>query len=418
MTTLERAQRERQIDILTAIETAAAELDRLRARMTVHPLQDEPYHVSFGRVNDEAGRFVCAAAGKGWGSHGHASLLFEAVEHFHLVAAAGRESAAGRGRAMTPLEIAAQPELRGELHLQRMASDFPQARIGCTQFESLRGPRSVWYPSVWKNPFFEITPTVGDDPSSYRHYLRYQSNNGSASGSSAEECLLHALLEEIERDAVSLFLIDSFLVRDPGPLRVIDLGSLPPDLRSLADHVAVRIGVPPILLEITTDIGVPVIAAIPSGPARFLGLFGAGASLSAAYAAERALGELLQCSLISDWEGMGPVREKRQRRLEPWPTLGLVYQLDRATILSRATVPVVLESAEEPAPGVASQLNATVVRLERAGLEPFAHVWTDEPAHATVLSVLIPGIETFSVAMAGEPVLPTGRGASGCMRST
>jgi len=406
-----RAQRERAASVAHAISTADAELRRLGARVAMEHEHPTPYNVSFATVYDEDDGYVCIASGKGFGEQGRASLLFEGIEHFQLAAAARVAREAGQGRVLTPPELLAQPALRGEMHLNRLASDYPTAAIGCLPYESLDGADTVWFPAIWKNPSFEFSGLEGDDPDTYRAYLRYGSNNGSASGISASEAVLHGLLEQIERDAISMALIDWFIGEEPARPRIIDLATLPRDLRVIATCIEEKLGAPPLLCDLTTDIGVPVLMALPSGPDR-IALYGGGASLSVEYAAERALGELLQSLLIAEWKELAPSRVDRLSVFEPWPRLRRMYQLDLDVLPSSATVTDFRALAGAPIDlGIDDQVDAVVAALGRAGFRVFHRTWSEPTAEVSVKSVLVPGLESFSCfVMAGAPALPTGRG--------
>ena len=69
---------------------------------------------------------------------------------------------------------------------------------------------------------------------------------------------MHAINEIIERDAISLLLIGQFLHQGPAPLRVVEPATLPPALTALHARAEARIGRPVSLLEMTTDLDVPL----------------------------------------------------------------------------------------------------------------------------------------------------------------
>lgn len=118
-------------------------------------------------------------------------------------------------------------------------------------------------------------------------------SNGCAAGNSTAEAVLHGLFELIERDAVALWWHNR--TRAPG----VDLGALP-DGR-LAEQVACHAGIGRELwvLDITSDLGVPVMVAVsrrvtdPDGTGERI-LLGFGAHLDPTVAARRAVAEVNQ----------------------------------------------------------------------------------------------------------------------------
>ncbi|MFG2996935.1 TOMM precursor leader peptide-binding protein [Streptomyces sp. NPDC048340] len=117
----------------------------------------------------------------------------------------------------------------------------------------------------------------------------FECSNGCAIGSCAEEALLGALLELIERDA--------FLLAWYGGLRLpeIDLASVPGRaVRAMADRAALQ-GYDVHAFDNRIDLAVPVVTALAvrrdGGPGLYS--FGAGAALDPADAVEAALSEVL-----------------------------------------------------------------------------------------------------------------------------
>jgi len=87
--------------------------------------------------------------------------------------------------------------------------------------------------------------------------LRYASSLGIASGINAQEAHLHGLCELIEHDAFSHALLRWFIARMPQVL-IVDISSLPDHVKLLYDIAAETAGAEVFLLDVTTDIGVPL----------------------------------------------------------------------------------------------------------------------------------------------------------------
>jgi ribosomal protein S12 methylthiotransferase accessory factor len=405
------SQNERSYSLNEALAAAERELARLNVEVDVAVLEDEPYCVLFGEVRAPVGDVVCVASGKGRGTQGRASLLFEAIEHLQLSRCAHEDITHRDVRLLTMREVCAQPALANESHLRRMAGEFADVKAACLPFRSLLHDGEIFYPATMKNPSFAKASFSGDENQIYDSYLRYATNSGTASGMSPADATLHGLLEVIERDAVSLALIDWFVVDRPAaPKRRVSIDSLSPALRDLARHVERRLGQPPMLFDITTDLGVPVFMALPAADIGLLGLYGAGASLHPEYAAERALGELLQGTLIAKQRGVEDVRRRRFQVISGWPRLQACFALDPESVAAGAVESVSLRAPMEASRGsVDEQLLALARRLEEHGVPTFARPWTDDEA-TPVVCVVAPGLENFFVVLGGVPALPTGRG--------
>jgi len=153
------------------------------------------------------------------------------------------------------------------------------------------------------------------------------------------------------------------------------------------------------LLDLTTDLGVPVYVAISRGSRSTR--VGAGASAWASDAAERALDELIQsCGQPADREA------KAAAKLAAWPALERCVRLP-LTLLRRRAVPLRPDIGDDSAEG-------GLETVERAlGARGLAHHTADiAPAGSlvAVTTTVAPGLERFSLIRHGDPILPTGRG--------
>lgn len=118
-------------------------------------------------------------------------------------------------------------------------------------------------------------------------YCRF-SSNGHAAGNCLEEAILQGFLELVERDAVAIWWYNR--VSRPA----LDLGSLdhPYPSQLLADYQ--RLGWRLWCLDLTTDLGIPVVVALAEGPEPGLYYLGFGCHLEPQLALLRALTELNQ----------------------------------------------------------------------------------------------------------------------------
>ncbi|MFD8557335.1 YcaO-like family protein [Streptosporangium canum] len=426
-----RAQRERctgLAEALSLIESVLAEAG-LSAEFLSTGSPEFPVHRC--TLRDPAGRVLTASLGKGTGAQSTVSALFEAWQHLqHEEGQAALPGDHRRARAVPVATVVAQPELCGEQMIHRLARDYPDVDLACLRAEPLNPERAaLWYPAFTRSPSCRSHPIPGDDLR-YEPYLRYAYDNGTATGATEPEALLHGLLEVVERDALSHALLDWYLDERP---RLSTLGPdlLPSDLRRLHDEATARLGAPPLLIDITSDLGIPAYCALPSRAGPYPGLVGSGASLDPEYAVERALTELIQSSFNLSL-GVDLTLGRRLESLRRWPLLERCARLDPAPLLDRLTFDARLPGprpedaagresgaaggrpapppADRPGPGdVGAQIATILETLERAGLPAYSFRWNPAHDRCPVLTVIVPGLETFAMVHSAVPVFPTGR---------
>ncbi|MFY0510977.1 YcaO-like family protein [Streptomyces anulatus] len=153
-------------------------------------------------------------------------------------------------------------------------ADAPAQGLCARQAEQVPVPVFLFVPAYLC--LDEAVRRAAGDTFDYTAVCRYSVNSGWAAGATPTEAAVHAVNEVIERDAMSLLLIEQFLRPCPPPLRVVDPTTLPAALFALHTRAQERVGGPVSLLEMTTDIGVPAYwahtpADTPGSPARLRG---------------------------------------------------------------------------------------------------------------------------------------------------
>lgn len=414
-----RSSFEREFRLKDALSLVNKEYSRLGLEPYVvfeAPLSDKDpsYRILWMKVRDRLNRDVAIGGGKGGGRQSFASALFETYEHYAL------NTWEGHSQPFTLAEIARQPALAKHYLIQRMAADFPSSRLNCIRFET-QPPEKIplWFPLRMVSPKCYNLGVKGDDEAQVEAYFRYSSNSGCASGSTRDEAILHGLLELIERDAGSLSVLDWFgSPQRTVPARIIRVESLPEDLQTLCGFLTELLGVSPVIIETTTDFGIPCAIAIPNQllpESRVTALYGAGASLSLGYAIERALGELAQVCLAARGQpllipdglrGNDPGADDLQR----WPCIAATADLDPKQILSY-TIDVEFRETENANAPVPEQVRTIVQVLTDKGYQAWLFDWVGEDSQVAVTSVFVPGLESFFIyAHARHVVLPVGRG--------
>ncbi|OXM59395.1 TOMM precursor leader peptide-binding protein [Amycolatopsis vastitatis] len=212
-------------------------------------------------------------------------------------------------------------------------------------------------------------------------------SNGAAAGSSLEDAVLQGTLELVERDAVALWWYN----RTPVP--GVDLGSFDDEwLAEMIGHYA-GLGRELWVLDVTSDLGVPVFAAVSRGTGRPHEhiMFGFGAHLDPRIAVRRAVSELNQMlpDLLRQGHGIGDPDAAR------W--------LEHATVANQPYLrPAAGARTRTPAdfryvhrPDVRDDVFALAGALAEAGSELLVLDQTRPDVGLPVVKVLAPGLRPF-----------------------
>ncbi|MFD3684311.1 YcaO-like family protein [Nocardiopsis sp. NPDC058631] len=383
---------------------------------------------------DEAGDEVPygLGAGKGLGLPARVGAQFEAVEH----AFTGPKAL----DSLPVRAIGASTLSGGPFASDRAVRDIAAqdgARVACVRYQSLDGGPDLDVPVYLWAPWYTSPTPEGSalrrglgDTSDYSSALAYSVNSGCAIGATEDEALLHALNEWVERDAFSLFLLRSVYDRGPMPSQV-SRADLPGTLRAHLDRAEELVGGTVTLLDLTSDLSVPVVVAYShtrsgSGPGA-KHRYGLGASLWGALAAERALTEFVQDELLSrvvseqaaSDERSGPfaqliadhdIEADVYARLRAHPRLLSCALLDFAGRLRESPRgPLPAETLARGA-SVSDQRAAVVERIGAAGHRVVAHPLQVLEHGTTVVQVQCPGLERFHLVTEGHVALPGARG--------
>ena len=215
-------------------------------------------------------------------------------------------------------------------------------------------------------------------------------SSGCAAGTTAEAATLRALLELIERDAVALWW--------RGGRRGRSIASNSEAAGAAAALLAqVRQGNTDRktwLLDITTDVGIPAVAAISARPDGYGFAFGLGARLDLADAVRAAIFELCQVELGQHVvaakrheSGDAALNESDRRQLRR----GTSFDTRACILLQPQTEPDSI-SIEDPDDS-ASGLQQVLQRLEARGIAAYAIDLTRPQFGVPVVRVLAPGLQ-------------------------
>jgi bacteriocin biosynthesis cyclodehydratase domain-containing protein len=221
----------------------------------------------------------------------------------------------------------------------------------------------------------------------------YSDSNGNASGNTLEEAILQGFLEVVERDAVALWWYNRI------PRAGLDPDSLDdPYVSALTEHYR-RMGRSLGLLDITSDLGIPVMVAVShrvGHPVEDV-LVGFGAHLDPKIAAIRALTEVSQflpTVEARDADGMTAYQTDEPATLE-W--LRETKIADEAWLRPAPGRPLstAADYAVPPAADLASVVGTCVDRAAQAGLEVIVLNQTRPDIELNVVKVMVPGTRHF-----------------------
>ncbi|WP_435295873.1 YcaO-like family protein [Streptosporangium sp. G11] len=347
--------------------------------------------------------------GKGRPEEARVGALFEALEHYLTGPALFDPTAV---ELTEPARIAAGP-LRDEAWTVLLART-PAPSLACHRYRPLGGGQELLVPLFLSAPWYVETTASRlreqvTDAYDYGDLMRYSCNNGSAIGVTADEALLHALNETIERDALSLLLVRAFLRPVGFQPRVIDPATLPREPARAYSAAERLTGSPVYLLDITSDLGVPTMLAYTAPTCHHPHRRGAGTSLRRTHAVWRALTELLQTTLGESlsWSGV-PLRGDLAG-LAAYPALHACGRFDLTDHL-RDAIMIPFTPAGSAPHRPHAQLRKVIAILAARGYTPYHRTVATLSGEIIAVHVIVPDLDRFMLISDGNLVLPGPRG--------
>jgi ribosomal protein S12 methylthiotransferase accessory factor YcaO len=391
----------RRLSAAAAVDLAIREAERMGMRLRSHEIGPASCRTTASALMDR-GTTMAVGHGKGAGLQAVSSAHFEALERYFTSVRSNRRYSDAVARLLPATVIAGQRQLRADLVIQRWAAEFPEAVAACTPYHG--GRTTIWYPLFLIDPRYHLRPLPGDGLAGYRSLLRYTSSLGTAAGADPAEAVLHSLCELIEHDGVSHALLRWFVAGEP-ELDLVPREELPGRLRDLWHDAEHAYGATVYLIDVTTDLGVPVYLAVAHGDGTATSAAGAGASPVAGYAAERALAELIQATATPRASAAAVTRD-----LGAWPPLRDCALLPVPRLLSGVVRRVALRDGTDDAATVPAAVDRLARVLDDRGIGFFSYLLSPADSLVSVAAVVAPGLERFSLVRLGVPVAPTGRG--------
>lgn len=352
-------------------------------------------------LNDSTGTQVGTGNGKGVGVQSQTSALFEALEHYY----SDLDKLPSDLPYIKISDLIMQDRLADERPFNLM-KEFSNFKIPCRRYSAINGNLPpLFYPIFLTTPNYNKRP-FGNDSFDYRKFSKYSTNTGTAIGLTRDEAILHGLLEVIERDAVSLFLIHTFIDKTPKQFKVLPYNNLPLNIQRLINELQNQCKGELVILDISTDdIPVPVYLASISVQNRVILPIGYGASLNRTYAIQRACLEALQSFHLHDDE----MEEEEKYILHIYddlPVFQACIKRDFTKIEKNNLFDVRKEDFNTDIGSIKKQIKELVFLLENKGFNGYySDIWSENDIYC--INVIVPGLEKFNIITSGNPVLPS-----------
>lgn len=369
-------------------------LNKLSLKYVISEISSEDIYTTRVIIKDTM--FEHVGNGKGLGMQSVASALFEALEHYF-----SHPSIFVKNREQIHIEIrdlCKQQNLNKDYVLSQMYKDYPELLVQCANYKTIDKEQKnpFYYPLFLTDPEFEEESTKN------LKYRWYSTNNGTASGVTFNEAFLHAMNEIVERDAISLHLIDTFL--KDGKVKIIKIDSLPNNLKKLHSKAERIVDGPVLLIDITSDFLVPTFLAINKNENVILPYVGSGTSYLHEYALERAILELIQSYHLHDEELENEDLQK-YNSFKKYPKLQRIYKLE----YHEEKFSYVEFAGGKKIIRIEEQINHIKKCIQEAGFDIYYSVLAEYDSFIC-LQVLIPGLEKFHLIRSGIPVQLSERG--------
>lgn len=246
---------------------------------------------------------------------------------------------------------------------------------------------SVWSLTEGRHKYLTSQYLYFAHPGPVEHTFSFADSNGNAAGNTIEEAVLQGLLEVIERDAVSIWWYNQ--LRMPS----LDLSGFgEPRVQHLMSYYE-SLGREVFALDLTTDLGIPVVAVVSrvhaGGPEQIL--VGFGCHLDPGIAVARALTEMNQ--VLAILERLETSRERLPPDLVEWLTSACLT--DHPYLAPDAVRTRPPGCREALPPGLMGHVDECRRSLEAAGLEVLVLNQTRPDLRIPVAKVIVPGLRHF-----------------------
>lgn len=267
------------------------------------------------------------------------------------------------------------------------------------RFKNYVTKEDFFYPAFLNDVEF-VDPSI----SLGSHAYNYSSDSGFASGTTFKEAFLHSLNELIERDTVSKFILKygmNFNI-DELSASLVELKSLPKRLvdifLAIKDTTKSNIE----LVYIKNKFNIPTFLTIINYKGKMLlPIYGAGTSLSPAYAMERALTEAFQLFCVKEYKDSIDLSRKLSYMVTKVPKLKELINFSYITKLKNKS----FIDTEDKYSSVDYLLEKEINLLRKDNIDIYYRHVIDMSGFY-FMQTLIPAFERFNMILEGQIVLP------------
>lgn len=356
-------------------------------------------------LHDADGEAIGSGFGKGEREAARVGALYEAVEHVYANTSAPQERAELRAAS----SLFADPRYAALPFFAELGRQATR-QLSCLRYRPFFGDGGDFAVPAFlcrPNALADLLP--GDD-FDYGSVIRYGSNSGTAIGASLEEAAVHAIGELVERDSWSLFLVAHYLGEPSRFGACVDPGSLPEAVAAVHAAVSAQLGREVLLIDATSDLGVPAFIATTDRILDSEAVFpsGYGASLYAEHAAIRALTELVQTVVVGQrLASVGDYSRQVLLALSEYPKLRACayFQVDRERMRH-----VHWSHRQRERRPPAALLRELVDTLAACGIELHHLIHHREGDEFCVVSCVAMELERFLMVTTGMVMAPGRRG--------
>lgn len=370
----------------------------------------EPFTYLCDLIDKETGKKLARGVGKGVGMQAQMSAYFESLEHYLTTLLATNK----------PYQFYSLAEVKQ----QKIATLMTEAeKLFCD--ENLQGKKCPWItfdseitgrtihlPIMLVDPDYASSPHP-EDELDYDNLFVCSTNNGSAIGCTKAEAMVHALSELIERDALSLFLLKTFVKANPDKPKIINHQTLPADLFAVIKNIEAQAQDKLIIYDLESSFGIPAYGAMFAASNHERQFRGYGASLSESYAIERAALEALQSYHM---QMAFPDAEPNlfATALVEWPKhltaaiadIGQLIRDDHYQLINFGCYAEINLMHND----VEGYLVKLIEKINSHGFDILTSIFHASSNGITALKVLVPDLEDFYMVEQGYPALPGERG--------
>lgn len=255
----------------------------------------------------------------------------------------------------------------------------PERAIDWTPTWSLSHDRVRWVPTLFCYFFYRGEPD---------HEFYRAESNGCASGSTIEEAILQGFLELVERDSCALWWYN----RVPRP--AIDLASFDDPFFRRAEAFLRARDRNLYAIDLTSDLGIPVVIALSHDPAGGQVMCGLGAHLNVRVAASRAVAELNQMLAVQATDRPMAQDTDDDKALARW--LREATTENQRYVVRAAGAP--LTAGDYPTletDDLLGDIKHCIAAVEQCGLEMLVLDTTRAEVGFPTVRVVVPGLRHF-----------------------